>query len=103
MYIYVNIVREEATKQDIWKARDCRDEASRAIPGIASGFVFEKKNTHEVVVECGWPSHSQRLNSGKLLGTGRCGWWCPIEPCPNGRSPWNASEGTERTCIETLE
>jgi len=29
-------------------------------------------------------SHSQRLNSGKHLGTGRCGWWCPIEPCPNG-------------------
>jgi len=28
-------------------------------------------------------SHSQRLNSGKLLGTGRCGWWCPIDPCPN--------------------
>jgi len=28
-------------------------------------------------------SHSQRLNSGKPLGTGRCGWWCSIEPCPN--------------------
>jgi len=24
-------------------------------------------------------SHSQRSNSGKSLGTGRCGWWCPIE------------------------
>jgi len=23
-------------------------------------------------------SHSQRLNSGKPLDTGRCGWWCPI-------------------------
>jgi len=32
-------------------------------------------------------SHSQRLNSGKLLGTGRCGWWCSIEPCPNGTLP----------------
>jgi len=32
-------------------------------------------------------SHSQRLNSGKLLGTGRCSWWCPIESCPNGCSP----------------
>jgi len=28
-------------------------------------------------------SHSQRLNSGKPLGTGRCGWWYPIDPCPN--------------------
>jgi len=30
---------------------------------------------------------SQRLNSGKLLGTGRCCWWCPIELCPNGGHP----------------
>jgi len=30
-------------------------------------------------------SHSQRLNSEKLsLDTGRCDWWYPIEPCPNG-------------------
>jgi len=28
-------------------------------------------------------SHSQRLNSDKSLGTGRCGWWCPIDPCPD--------------------
>jgi len=26
-------------------------------------------------------SHSQRLNSGKPLDTGRCDWWCPIDPC----------------------
>jgi len=32
-------------------------------------------------------SHSQRLNSGKPLGTGRCGWWCPIDPCPNESLP----------------
>jgi len=34
-------------------------------------------------------SHSQRLNSGKSLGTGRCGWLCPIELYPNKlpRSP----------------
>jgi len=34
-------------------------------------------------------SHSQRLNSGKPLGTGRCGWWCPIDPCPNEPFPEN--------------
>jgi len=28
-------------------------------------------------------SHSQRLNSGKPLGTGRCDWWCSIDPCSN--------------------
>jgi len=27
------------------------------------------------------------LNSGKPLGTGRCGWLCPIEPCRNGTLP----------------
>jgi len=32
-------------------------------------------------------SHSQRLNSEKPLGTGRCGWWCPIDPCPNELLP----------------
>jgi len=24
---------------------------------------------------------------GKPLGTGRCGWWCPIEPYPNRTLP----------------
>jgi len=33
-------------------------------------------------------SHSQRLNSGKPLGTGRCGWWCLIDPCPNEALPF---------------
>jgi len=33
-------------------------------------------------------SHSQCLNSGKLLDTGRCGWWCPIESCPNRTLPF---------------
>jgi len=32
-------------------------------------------------------SHSQRLNGGKPLGTGHCGWWCPIDPCPNEPLP----------------
>jgi len=32
-------------------------------------------------------SHSQRLNSGKPLDIGRCGWWCPIDPCPNEPIP----------------
>jgi len=41
-------------------------------------------------------SHSQRLNSGKLLGTGHCGWWCPIEPCPNGRFPVPIAHGSIR-------
>jgi len=36
-------------------------------------------------------SHSQRLNSGKPLGTGRCGWWCPIDPCPNVSLPFNSN------------
>jgi len=27
------------------------------------------------------------LYSGKPLGTGRCGWLCPIEPCRNGTLP----------------
>jgi len=31
-------------------------------------------------------SHSQRLNSGKPLGTSRCGWWYLIEPCLTRRS-----------------
>jgi len=35
-------------------------------------------------------SHSQRLNSGKPLGIGRCVWWYPIEPCPNGTLPFQA-------------
>jgi len=35
-------------------------------------------------------SHSQRLNSGKPLGTGRCSWWCPIDPCPNEPLPRNS-------------
>jgi len=39
-------------------------------------------------------SHSQRLNR-KFLGTGRCGWWCPIEPCPNGRFPASRLENSE--------
>jgi len=32
-------------------------------------------------------SHSQRLNNGKPLGTGRCGWWYPIETWSIGILP----------------
>jgi len=28
-------------------------------------------------------SHSQRLNSGKPLGTGRCEWLWSFVPCPS--------------------
>jgi len=46
-------------------------------------------------------SHSQRLNSGKPLGTGRCGWWCPIDPCPNEPLTFRGttSENTWGRCL----
>jgi len=32
-------------------------------------------------------SHSQRLNSGKSLGTGRCEWLWAFAPCPGESLP----------------
>jgi len=67
-----------------------REERKERIEEITSGLRLDTNRLNT--------SHSQRLNSGKPLGTGRCGWWCSIDPCPNEPLP----EITREELIEVV-